>query len=146
MVEVAAESYRNARVLLTSRDVVYARFLSERLAREGMHVQLSGPTGVGPTTDLDPSQIDVVIVETHGLGEADWAMVELVRERAPLIEVIAISAGPLVDAAVEALRTGVFSILAYPVTDDQLVRDVSSACARKRRGEVRLRATEGRTT
>jgi DNA-binding NtrC family response regulator len=146
MVEVAAESCRSERVLLTSRDVVYARFLSERLAREGMHVQLSGPTGVGPTTDLDPSQIDVVIVETHGLAEADWAMVELVRERAPLIEVIAISAGPLLDAAVEALRTGVFSILAYPVTDDQLVRDVRSACARKRRGEVRLRATEGRTT
>jgi DNA-binding NtrC family response regulator len=146
MLEVAAEGSRSARVLLTSSDVVYARFLSERLAKEGMQVQVSAPSGVGPTTELDPSQIDVVILETHGLSEADWAMVELVRERAPLIEVIAISAGPLVDAAVEALRSGVFSILAYPVTDDQLVSDIARACARKRRGEARLKATEGRTS
>ena len=146
MLDAAAGECRDARVLLTSRDVVYARFLSERLAQEGMLVQLSAPAGVGPTTDLDPSQLDVVIVETHGLGEAEWAMVELIRERAPLIEVIAISAGPLVDAAVEALRSGVFSILAYPVTDDQLVRDVTRACARKRRGETRLKATQGRSS
>jgi hypothetical protein len=40
----------------------------------------------------------------------------------------------------------VFSILPYPVTDDQLVGDVSRACARKRRGEARLIATEGRSS
>ena len=134
-----------ARVLLMSRDGVYSRFLAERLAREGMRVQLSAKPGTGVTAELDAAPIDVVIVETHGLGETDWALVELVRERAPLIEVIAISAGPLVDTAVEALRSGVFSILAYPVTDDQLARDVARACARKRRGEARLKATEGRS-
>lgn len=134
------------RVLLMSRDGVYSRFLAERLSREGMRVQLSAAVGAGVAAALDAAQIDVVIVETHGLGETDWALVELVRERAPLIEIIAISAGPLVDAAVEALRSGVFSILAYPVTDDQLVRDVSRACARKRRGEARLMATEGRSS
>jgi DNA-binding NtrC family response regulator len=134
------------RVLLMSRDGVYSRFLAERLSREGMSVHLSAAVGAGAAAALDAAQIDVVIVETHGLGETDWALVELVRERAPLIEIIAISAGPLVDAAVEALRSGVFSILAYPVTDDQLVRDVSRACARKRRGEARLMATEGRSS
>ena len=134
-----------ARVLLMSRDGVYSRFLAERRAREGMRVQLSEQPGTGVTAELDAAQIDVVIVETHGLGETDWALVELVRERAPLIEVIAISAGPLVDTAVEALRSGVFSILAYPVTDDLLARVVARACARKRRGEARLKATEGRS-
>ena len=134
------------RVLLMSRDGVYSRFLAERLSHEGMRVQLSAAVGAGVAAALDAAQIDVVIVETHGLDETDWALVELVRERAPLIEIIAISAGPLVDAAVEALRSGVFSILAYPVTDDQLMRDVARACARKRRGEARLMATEGRSS
>jgi DNA-binding NtrC family response regulator len=129
-----------------SRDGVYSRFLAERLSREGMSVRLSAAAGDGAAAALDAAQIDVVIVETHGLGEPEWALVELVRERAPLIEIIAISAGPLVDSAVEALRSGVFSILPYPVTDDQLVGDVSRACARKRRGEARLIATEGRSS
>ena len=146
MQEAPGERCFTARVLLMSNDVVYSRFLAERLSREGMSVRLSAVPNAASAAALDTSNIDVVIVETHGLGESDWALVEVIRERAPLVEVIAISAGPLVAAAVEALRSGVFSILAYPVTDNQLVRDVSRACARKQRGEARLRATEGKNS
>jgi DNA-binding NtrC family response regulator len=137
---------RQIRVLLTSRDAVYARFLAERLVAEGMLVVRPEQPALGTVLDLDASAIDVVLVETHGLDDAAWAVVELVRERAPLIEIIAISSEPMVDSAVEALRNGVFSILTYPVTDGQLVNEITRACARKRHGEARLKATERRTS
>jgi DNA-binding NtrC family response regulator len=133
----------NIRVLVASRDPIYSRFLTERLVVEGIEVARPAPL-LGSDSVPDPSRIDVVLVETHGLDDAAWALIEAIREGAPLVEVIAISSGPLVDRAVQALRLGVFSILSYPVSDDQLTSEVKRACARKRRGEARLKATEGR--
>jgi DNA-binding NtrC family response regulator len=144
MSEAATPDPTDIRVLVTSRDAVYSRFLFERLAAEGMQVTRPSVPAGGLASVPDSSELDVVLVETHGLDDADWAVIELVRESAPLIEVIAISSGPLVDRAVQALRLGVFSILPYPVSDAQLVNEIALACARKRRGEARLKATERR--
>ncbi len=146
MHEVPKPEATDVRVLVTSRDAVYSRFLFDRLVAEGMQVTRPPAPAGGFASVPDSSEIDVVLVETYGLDDAAWALIELVRERAPLIEVIAISSGPLVDRAVQALRLGVFSILSYPVSDDQLVSEITRACARKRRGEARLKATERRSS
>jgi two-component system, NtrC family, sensor histidine kinase HydH len=146
MREAPTSELTGIRVLVASPDPVYARFLAERLAAEGIAVVGAKAPAPGEPFELDATAIDVVLVETHELDDTVWAAVETARERAPLIEIVAISSGPLVDSAVEALRNGVFAFLTYPVSDVQLLNEITRACARKRRGEERLRLTERRST
>jgi DNA-binding NtrC family response regulator len=65
-----------------------------------------------------------------------------VREHSPLIEIVAISEDPPVESAVQALRSGIYTLLAYPVSDDQILDAIRAATSRKRRGEERIRALE----
>lgn len=97
------------------------------------------PPGGGNQAEPDLSSVDVLLVETDGFRDPEWTLVERVRERSPLLEIIAISSDPNVETAVEVLRSGVFSVVSYPVSDDQLAEVILEACRRKRHGEERLK-------
>ena len=125
------------RVLVTSGDSVYAKYLEERLEHEGMGVVRWSADA--PPNLRDLAGVDVVLVETHELGDAGWMLLEMVREQAPLTEIVVISSEPPVESAVQAFRSGVFAILPYPVSDVQLINAITSACRRKRHGEERMR-------
>jgi DNA-binding NtrC family response regulator len=129
-------------LLVASLDRVFARSLEESLRSRGAQVRVwelpAGSSAEGPQLE----QIDVVLVETRGAGEAEWALLDRVRERSPLTEIVAISSDPLVESAVQALRSGVYSLLAYPVSDDELAVVIAEASARKRRCEERLEALD----
>jgi DNA-binding NtrC family response regulator len=156
------------RVLIASRDPAYRRVLAGCLGGKGFDIYLlessadrrgsnrAVAAGFGDEIG-DLSRIDVLLIETHGLGEAEWLLVEQVRERSPMIEIVAISdawteegpvgaalvshgSRPLLDRAIQAVREGVFAVLAYPVSDRQLEEAILSASRRKRRGEERIEA------
>jgi DNA-binding NtrC family response regulator len=130
-----------ANVLVASRDGTYARHLVERLRSMGMGAVLWNPPADDPAPD--PALVDVLLLETDGFGDGDWGLVERTRDRSPLVEIIAISSDPDVGTAVEVLRSGVFSVVSYPVSDDQLAEVIVEACKRKRRGEERLKTIDG---
>ena len=128
-------------VVIASRDHFFARSLQSSLEARGADVHLW--ERMSPTLDCVKLEgVDVLLIETHGLGEADASLIERVRERSPLIEIVAISEDPLVESAVQALRSGVYTLLAYPVSDTQLAVAIREATLRKRRGEQRIKALE----
>ncbi len=130
------------RVLVASPDRVFARSLEASLESKGAEVHLWEGPGAGPAGGPQLENVDVLLVETCGLREAEWSLVEQARERSPMLEIVAISDDPPVESAVQALRSGVYTLLAYPVSDDQLLEAIQEATARKRRGEQRIRALE----
>ena len=130
------------RVLVASRDRVLARSLEAALQANGAEVRLWEGRGAWSAEAIQLEGVDVLLVETSGSRETEWALVERVRERSPMVEIVAISEDPVVEGAVQALRNGVYTLLAYPVSDDQLVEAITQATARKRRGEQRIRALE----
>jgi DNA-binding NtrC family response regulator len=132
-----------ASVLVASRDGTYARYLVERLRSIGMKADHWVSPTDEHTAGPDPSRVDVLLLETDGFRDPDWTLVERVRDQAPLVEIIAISSDPNVEEVVEVLRSGVFSVVSYPVSDDQLAEVIVEACRRKRRGEERLKALGG---
>jgi DNA-binding NtrC family response regulator len=134
------------RVLVASRDQVFARSLKESLDAKGAEVQLWEGAGTSPADGAQLEGVDVLLIETHGLGEADASLVERVREHSPMIEIVAISEDPPVESAVQALRSGVYTLLAYPVSDDQILDSIRAATSRKRRGEQRIKALETSAT
>jgi DNA-binding NtrC family response regulator len=127
-------------VLVASRDAATARMHRDCLERAGMRVVLASPSALRPGAGVDPEALDVLVVETRALDEARLALIERFRDSAPMVEIVVVSSAPLVDDVVQALRSGAFAILAYPVQDERLVEVVNAACARKRRGEQRIHA------
>ena len=69
-----------------------------------------------------------------------WSFLEQAREQTPLIEIVAICSEPEVEGTVSALRNGVFAILTYPVSDDELAEAIVQAAQRKDKSEQRLKA------
>jgi DNA-binding NtrC family response regulator len=129
-------------VLVASRDRVLARSLEATLQAHGADVHLWEGRGAWSVEAPQLDGIDVLLVEASGSCEAEWTLVEHVRERSPMVEIVAISEDPLVEGAVQALRNGVYTLLAYPVSDEQLVEAITQATARKRRGEQRIHAID----
>jgi DNA-binding NtrC family response regulator len=130
------------KVLVASRDRVFARSLQGPLEARGAEVHLWEGPGDWSADGALPESIDVLLIETWGLGAPEWSLVEQVRDRSPMIEIVAISEDPVVGAAVEALRSGVYTLLPYPVSDAQLLEAIAEATSRKRRGEERIRDLE----
>jgi len=125
-------------VLAASRDDVKARGLLELLRSIGVAARGCQPADLHAAPDL--AQADIVLFESPRLGDGDWAVLERVRERSPMVEILVASSDPEVAHAVQALRSGVFAVLQHPVTAEQLAAAVLGAYARKCRGEQRMLA------
>jgi len=139
MVDAPRVSMPTVRVLLACSDEPYASSLEDVLGGQNMAVSrflLDVTSGDAAACLADA---DVLVVETAALGAPEWRLVEEIRRLVPLLEIVAISSGPLVRHAVRALRSGVFAVLEYPVSSALLVHTIASACDRKRKAEVRIR-------
>jgi len=131
------------RVLIAVHGLVYARSLQDSLEQRGVAVSVWQLT---PETPLDSDRalaaVDVLLVDADELSDAELSLVECARERFPLVEIVALSSNPGIEGAVQALRDGFYTILLYPVSDDELTSVINDACARKRRGEQRIKDLE----
>lgn len=123
-------------VAIASRDRVYRDSLSTPLRRRGFGVRaLDLSTPLGPV-ELDG--VDVLIVDTDALTSTDLEIIAALQTRSPLVEVVAVTGSLPVEEAVDALRSGVFTVLQHPVADDLLVETISQAGRRHHRARARL--------
>ncbi len=127
------------RVLVATRDPAVARRLLELLRATGMEVRWGEPDRI-EGNDPELSVADILVIEAPSFGDAEQALVERVRERSPMAEIVFLSAEPAIEGAVEAYKTGVYAVLPSPVSRKQLVEALQGASGRKRRGEQRIRA------
>jgi DNA-binding NtrC family response regulator len=107
---------------------------------------LTARDGDGAARWLGEEDFDLVLSDVRMPGLDGMALQRrAMADRLPQPAILMRAFGSA-ETAVDALRNGVFSILTYPVTDGQLVNEITRACARKRHGEARLKATERRTS
>lgn len=119
------------RVAVLSADRVFADSLAVMLAGDGMTaLRVIPATVVGG--------LDVVVVESPGLGDPLWQAVEALHREDPLVEVVVVTSEPDVHDAVETVRSGAFTVLQYPVTGEELTEAVLAAGRRKRRATRRI--------
>ena len=93
--------------------------------------------------------VDLVLTDLRMAGGGGREVVRLVRQLAPGVPVVIMTAFPTVQSAVDALRDGVVDYLVKPFNYDQLLRSVEGALAGGRaqdRAELlrRVPPTEGR--
>jgi DNA-binding NtrC family response regulator len=122
------------RILVVDDDERVQRALKSLLDLEGFHV-LAAASGeeaveIAAREDVDVALLDVVLPGMDGL-----ATLTVLRERAPALPVVMISAQGNIETAVRAVRQGAFDFLEKPLGADRLLIAVRNAL-----GSARLAA------
>jgi DNA-binding NtrC family response regulator len=123
-------------VAIASRDRVYRDSLSMPLRNRGLRVIELDP--VAPDVHDELGAVDVLIIDTDALSPLDLENVSRLHARWPLVEIVAVSGDLPIEEAVEALRSGVFTVLQHPVADDRLAETIIEAGRRHQRARTRF--------
>jgi len=143
------------RLLLVEDDTAVRRSIAETLADEGVdvHAVESGEQALARLAEVDP---DVVLSDIRMGGMDGVELLKLVRERAPRIDVVLMTAFDDMPTVVRAMREGAFDFLVKPlklqelravlarVASDRIARERFQRAVETEAGEYRLDALVGR--
>jgi DNA-binding NtrC family response regulator len=84
------------------------------------------------------SDIEVVILDVKMPGMDGIEVLQEIRRRFPLVEVIMLTGHATIESGIEGMKLGAFDYLMKPCDMDQLVRKVEQAADKKRRHEEKI--------
>jgi len=133
-----------ARILVVDDQKNMRKTLSIMLRAAGYEVELARD-GTHAIQLIDRETFDVVVTDLK-LGPVDGLdVLRHTRQKAPLVEVIVMTAYGTVESAVEAMKMGAHDYLQKPFGEDELLLRVRRALERRQlSGEISLMATEFR--
>ncbi len=128
------ESASIGRVLVAEDDTALRELLVELLGDEG-HDVTAVPNGAEALARMITSAFDVVLTDLVMPGIGGEAVLATVRERAPTVPVIVMTAFGTIDSAVRLVRAGAFDYVTKPVATAELLhaigRGVRESAARR---------------
>lgn len=115
------------RILVAEDDAALRELLVELLADAGHDVLpvANGADALAKMTEFD--DIDVVLTDLMMPGTGGEAVLAAVRERAPHVPVIVMTAFGTIDSAVRLVRAGAFDYVTKPVATAELLRAIARA-------------------
>jgi two-component system, NtrC family, response regulator AtoC len=102
------------RLLLVEDDPAHRRSLAEALEAEGMevHVACTAEEALGRLSDVAP---EVVLTDVRMPGMDGLALLRLLRERVPDVDVVVMTAFDDMPTVVQAMRDGAFELIVKPL-------------------------------
>lgn len=97
--------------------------------------------GVEALREMERASFDLVLLDLRMPGMDGMAVLKMIKQRWPAIEVIVITGYPSVETAKEAIRLGAYDYLAKPVNPDDIIKVASGAITQKQWSMQRDRAT-----
>jgi DNA-binding NtrC family response regulator len=132
------------RILVVDDNKNMRRLLRDILAPQH-DVELAGD-GAAARTQLQESEFDVVLTDVR-MPELDgFELVNLMRERWPLTEVVVMTAYASIPSAVEAMRRGAYDYIQKPFDPDDVSLVVSRALERHRERAAARAEASGSTS
>jgi putative two-component system response regulator len=119
-----------ARVLIVDDEQSIRRTLGMFLERDG-HEVATAEDGDHAEALFEASSWDVVVTDIIMPGAGGVDLLQRVRERDPMTQVVLITGEPSVDTASAAVRLGAFDYLPKPVSRAEICRVVGAAAAHK---------------
>ena len=127
-----------ANILLVDDEVPFVETMAKRLNKRGFDI-LSAYSGQEALDRLSlHSNIDVVILDVKMPGMDGIQVLEEIKNRFPITEVIILTGHATVESAIEGMKLGAFDYLMKPCDMDQLVSKVESAVQRRRAHEEKI--------
>lgn len=127
------------RVLLIDDEQDFARAVARRLAKRGVEVELAfdGESGL----DILANELhDVVVLDMKMPGMGGLEVLERLKARHPLIQVVLLTGHASMDSAREGMRLGAFDYLLKPCEFDALLGTIREAHGRKLEQERKIQA------
>jgi len=119
-------------VLLVDDEIDFIDAMAERLDIRGYHVIYS-TTGQDALAQLENEpDIDVVVLDLKMPGMGGIEILEEIKKRHPLVQVIMLTGYSTVSSATETMKLGAFDYAVKPFDTDQLIVLINEAAARKR--------------
>ena len=124
--------------LLVDDEKVLMETIAERLRLRGFIVDcaLSGNEALsqlGKSDTIDIVVLDIQMPELDGMS-----ILEILKSKHPLVEVIMLTGHATVQSAVEALKAGAYDYLLKPCDFNELISKANKAISRKRAREARI--------
>lgn len=123
----------NTYVLLVDDETEFIEAMSERLAIRGYQVFCSS-TGEDALAQLEKEpDIDVAILDLKMPVMGGIEILEEIKKRHPLVQVIMLTGYSTVSSATEAMKLGAFDYVVKPHDTERLITLINEAAARKKK-------------
>ncbi len=131
------------RVLLVDDEKDFVEMLQLRLEEVGEKVT-PAYNGKECLDLLAQKEIDVVILDIKMPGMDGIAVLQEIKHKHPLVEVIMLTGHGTTESAVEGMKLGAFDYLLKPARFEELTAKLESARRRKDEQEERIRKAEAK--
>ncbi len=127
-----------AKILLVDDEVPFVETMTKRLNKRGFDIQ-SAHTGQDALEKLSRHLgIEVVILDVKMPGMDGIQVLEEIKRRFPITEVIMLTGHATVESAIEGMKLGAFDYLMKPCDMEQLVSKAEAAARRRRTHEEKI--------
>lgn len=127
-----------ANILLVDDEIPFVETMAKRLNKRGFQV-VSAHSGQEALDRLSQhTTIDVVILDIKMPGMDGIQVLEEIKNRFPIVEVIILTGHATVESAIEGMKLGAFDYMMKPCDMDQLIAKVDSAVQRRRTHEEKI--------
>ncbi|MBU0961309.1 MAG: response regulator [Proteobacteria bacterium] len=82
--------------------------------------------------------IDVVVIDINMPDLHDMSIIETLKKKHPLVEIVILTGHPTFHSAIEAMKSGAFEYLTKPCELDNLISTAERAVTRKREREAKI--------
>jgi DNA-binding NtrC family response regulator len=139
--EREAETAVTIRVLLVDDEEEFVEALAQRLEIREFDVT-TATSGAEALDRIAEKEIDLVILDVQ-MPEVDGLEVlQEIKQRKPLIEVIMLTGHATVQTAIDGMKLGAFDFLMKPTETEDLVEKINRAFSRKQEHDRRIREAE----
>ncbi|WP_031388342.1 response regulator [Desulfonatronum thiodismutans] len=121
----------NVRMLLVDDEADFLSAIIKRLNHRGYDVH--GAAGGDEALELlQRFEIDVVVMDVKMPGRDGLSLLQEIKDRWPLVEVIMLTGHASVESGIRGMELGAFDYLMKPAKLDELLQKVRQAVERKR--------------
>ncbi len=121
----------NVRMLLVDDEVDFLSTIIKRLKHRGYDVH-GAASGDEALELLHRLEMDVVVMDVKMPGRDGLDLLQEIKDRWPLVEVIMLTGHASVESGIRGMELGAFDYLMKPAKLDELLQKVRQAVERKR--------------
>ncbi|MBI9079941.1 MAG: response regulator [Pseudodesulfovibrio sp.] len=129
------------KVLLVDDEHDFINTLSKRLVKRGMAVEQAN-SGEAALVMLETYNADVVLLDVKMPGIDGLTILNMIKQKWPLIEVIMLTGHASIEAAIRGMELGAFDYMMKPVNFEELHYKLEDASTRKAQQEEKIVARE----
>ncbi len=125
-------------IVVLTGDAPWACSLTEKIDVDDCRIfveDVNAPSDFSQFADNEP---DVLLVDTEGFNRQSERLLQQIKDRYKLVEIIVLYTPDFIDSALKAVRYGVFDFLPKTVSHDVLYLKTYAACQRKTASKQRM--------